>query len=168
MIKRFCVLFAVLPIACAAQLQPQKKDPLSKLQPPQGAAACSATDLSSCAEAAAKILPQVLGDSPMAENLRRLTDEIGGRVTGTPQMAKAVEWGVVGFRAAGVDVHTEKYTLPVTWSEGATRLELIEPAQFLCAWSARVGRRQRRRGVSKRRSLISAAEVRRNSREPEI
>src|SRR2546423_4284450 len=128
--KRLGLLLAVLPISCLAQLAPQKKDPLSKLQPPQGAAACSATELSSCAEAAAKILPQVLGDSPMAENLRRLTDEVGGRVTGTPQTAKAVEWGVAGFRAAGVDVHTEKYTLPVTWSEGDTRLELIGSAQF--------------------------------------
>src|SRR5258707_7787235 len=37
-------------------------------------------------------------------------------------MAKAVEWGVGAFRAAGVDVHTEKYTLPLTWSEGKTRV----------------------------------------------
>src|SRR5260221_10156483 len=108
MCKRFCLLFAVLPISCLAQLAPQKKDPLSKLQPPQGAAACSATELSSCAEAAAKILPQVLGDSSMAENLRRLTDEVGGRVTGTPPMAKAVGWGVAGFRAARSEEHTSE------------------------------------------------------------
>ena len=61
----------------------------------------------------------------MEENLRRLTDEIGGRVSGTPQMAKAIEWGVAAFRAAGIDVHTEKYTFPVTGSEGDTRLELL-------------------------------------------
>jgi hypothetical protein len=66
----------------------------------------------------------------MEENLRRLTDEIGGRVSGTPQMAKAIEWGVAAFRAAGIDVHTEKYTLPVTWSEGDTRLELLAPVRF--------------------------------------
>jgi carboxypeptidase Q len=66
----------------------------------------------------------------MEENLRRLTDEIGGRVTGTPQMAKAIDWGVSAFRAAGIDVHTEKYTLPVTWSEGETRLELLGPVKF--------------------------------------
>jgi hypothetical protein len=66
----------------------------------------------------------------MEENLRRLTDEIGGRVTGSPEMAKAVEWAVGAFRAAGVDVHTEKYTLPVTWSEGDTRLELLGPIKF--------------------------------------
>jgi len=130
LLRRLAVLLAIFPVLCAAQLQPKNNDALSKLQPPQGAAACSATELSSCAEAAAKILPQVLGESPMVENLRRLTDEVGGRVTGTSQMAKAVQWGVAAFRAAGIDVHTEKYTLLETWSEGGTRLELIGPAQF--------------------------------------
>src|SRR5256885_1229768 len=71
-----------------------------------------------------------MGPSPMGENLRRLTDEIGGRLTGTPEMAKAVEWGIAGFRASNVDVHTEKYTLPTTWSEGDTRLELLGPVKF--------------------------------------
>jgi hypothetical protein len=71
-----------------------------------------------------------MGDSPLEENLRRLTDDIGGRVTGSPAMAKAVDWGVGAFRAAGIDVHTEKYTLPHTWSEGDTRLEVLGPATF--------------------------------------
>src|SRR5208282_3133415 len=114
----------------AAQLPPVKNDPLSLAQNAPGTAACSTTEASSCAQAAAKILPLVMAPSPMEENLRRLTDEIGGRVTGTPEMAKAVEWAVGAFRAAGVDVHTEKYTLPVTWTEGETRLELLGPASF--------------------------------------
>src|SRR2546430_9612485 len=113
-----------------AQLPPARKDPLSPAQSAQGKAGCSTTEVSSCAEAAAKILPIVMGSSPMEENLRRLTDEIGGRVTGTPEMAKAVDWGVGAFRAAGVEVHTEKYTLPVTWSDGDTRLELLGPVRF--------------------------------------
>jgi hypothetical protein len=45
-------------------------------------------------------------------------------------MAKAVEWGVAGFRAAGVDVHTEKYMIPVAWSEGETRVEVMGPEKF--------------------------------------
>ncbi len=118
-------------LPCAGQLPAATTDPLGKpLQGIHGAGACSATETSSCAEAAAKILPQVMGPSPMEENLRRLTDEVGGRVTGSPQMAKAIEWGVAAFRSAGVDVHTEKYTLPVTWSEGETRLELLGPVKF--------------------------------------
>src|SRR5215470_5145017 len=120
----------LVPTCCVAQLSQPKNDPLNKIQVPQGTSACSATEVSSCAEAASKILPQVMGDSPMADNLRRLTDEVGGRVTGSPQMAKAVEWAKGAFRAAGVEVHTEKYLLPVSWSEGDTRLELLGPAQF--------------------------------------
>ncbi len=127
LISMFLCLFTALP-SVQAQLPPAKKDPLSPSQSAQGKAGCSTTEASSCAEAAAKILPIVMGSSPMEENLRRLTDEVGGRVTGSPQMAKAVEWGVGAFRAAGVDVHTEKYTLPVAWSEGDTRLELLGPS----------------------------------------
>jgi carboxypeptidase Q len=63
----------------------------------------------------------------MEENLRRLTDEIGGRVTGSPEMAKAVDWSVAAFRAAGIEVHRETYTLPVTWNEGDTKLTIVEP-----------------------------------------
>jgi carboxypeptidase Q len=122
-----CFLASVLP--ASAQLPPAKKDALSPAQSSQ-AAGCSTAEASSCAQAAAKILPIVMGSSPMEENLRRLTDEIGGRVTGTPEMAKAVAWGVAAFRAAGIDVHTEKYPLPVTWSEGDTRLELLGPVKF--------------------------------------
>src|SRR6266571_8852325 len=113
-----------------AQIPPAKQNPLIPAQGAQGRVGCSTTEASSCAEAAAKILPIVMGSSPMEENLRRLTDEIGGRVTGSLEMAKAVEWGVAAFRAAGVDVHTEKYTLPVTWSEGDSRLELLGPVKF--------------------------------------
>jgi hypothetical protein len=123
------LLLYFIASSSAAQLPPAK-DSLSPAQSSPSSAACSATDASSCAQAAAKILPQVMGPSPMEENLRRLTDEIGGRVTGSPEMAKAVEWAVAAFRAEGVEVHTEKYALPVTWSEGDTRLELLGPVKF--------------------------------------
>jgi carboxypeptidase Q len=119
------LLYFLACLSASAQLPPAK-DSLSPAQSGQSASACSATDASSCAQAAAKIVPQVMGPSPMEENLRRLTDEIGGRVTGSPEMAKAVEWAVAAFRAEGVEVHTEKYTLPVTWSEGETHLSIMD------------------------------------------
>jgi carboxypeptidase Q len=122
------IIAGFFSLQLSAQLPPVKVDPLRPPQGAQGAAACSATETSSCAEAAAKLLPLILGDSPMLDNLRRLTDEVGGRVTGTPEMAKAVQWGIAGFRAAGVEVHAEKYTLPVTWKEGATRLAILSPS----------------------------------------
>src|SRR6266481_1889264 len=123
------VLACFAPSGFSGQLPPAKADPLAAPAAGQGVVACSATE-ASCAEAAAKILPQVMGPSPMEENLRRLTDEVGGRVTGSPEMAKAIKWAVSAFLAEGVDVHTEKYTLPLTWGEGETRLELLSPVKF--------------------------------------
>jgi carboxypeptidase Q len=126
----FALVFACLaPLGFSGQLPAAKADPLATPAAGQGAVACSATE-ASCAEAAAKILPQVMGPSPLEANLRRLTDDVGGRVTGSPEMGKAIDWAVAAFRAEGVDVHTEKYTLPLTWREGETRLELLSPAKF--------------------------------------
>jgi carboxypeptidase Q len=121
-------LVGIHPAGLSAQLPPVKVVPLPQGQAVQGTDACSITEPSSCAEAAGKLMPLILGDSPMIDNLRRLTDEIGGRVTGTPEMAKAVEWGIAGFRAGGVDVHTEKYSMPATWKEGSTRVTILAPA----------------------------------------
>src|SRR5260370_33573949 len=97
-----CLIMLSSPVA--AQLPPVQTDPLGKpVSGIQGASACSATEVSSCAEAGSKILAQVMGPSPMEGNLRRLTDEIGGRVTGTPQMANGVELGPGSFPAAGIE-----------------------------------------------------------------
>jgi carboxypeptidase Q len=119
-------LYFIASPVCA-QLPPISSNPFGKSS--ANTQACSATE-ASCAEAAAKIIPQVMGPSPMEENLRRLTDEIGGRVSGSPEMAKAIEWAVAAFRAEGVEVHTEKYTLATSWNEGDTRLELLGSQKF--------------------------------------
>ena len=111
------ILICTLALASYSQAQiPQpnsatENDPLHRIQTPS-TAACTTDAASSCAEVTAKILPLILGPSPMQENLRRLTDEIGGRITGSPAMARAVQWATSAFRTAGVDVHTEKYQLP--------------------------------------------------------
>ncbi|HVN21795.1 MAG TPA: M20/M25/M40 family metallo-hydrolase [Dongiaceae bacterium] len=70
-----------------------------------------------------KIIQAALQPSPIQENLRRLTDEIGGRVPGTPAMQHAVQWGMQAFTAAGADsVHSEGFEIPNSWSEGATEM----------------------------------------------
>ena len=72
-----------------------------------------------------RLLTEALKPSSLESNLRHLTDEIGGRVPGTPAMQRAVQWGVDAFKAAGADsVHTEDFQIPVSWSEGATQFEV--------------------------------------------
>ncbi len=69
--------------------------------------------------------------TPLEENLRVLTDEIGGRIPGTPAMEKAVQWGIDGFKAAGADsVRTEQFTIPASWAEGDTAVNIVAPVKF--------------------------------------
>jgi carboxypeptidase Q len=70
-----------------------------------------------------QVIQAALQPSPLEENLRRLTDEIGGRVPGTPAMQHAVQWGMQAFTAAGADsVHSESFTISNSWAEGATEM----------------------------------------------
>jgi len=74
-------------------------------------------------DAVNKIIQTALQPSTIQENLRHLTDEIGGRVPGTPAMQHAVQWGMQAFSAAGADsVHSEGFEIPNSWSEGATEM----------------------------------------------
>jgi hypothetical protein len=106
------LIFQVLPLcllasalSAFAQMQPEQTDPLARIRDAakSNVAACSATAETLCEQVAPKILENALGESPQAENLRRLTDEIGGRMTGTPELTRAIAWGaghVVGRRNA--------------------------------------------------------------------
>ena len=119
--------FVFCPVA-SPQIPPVKPPPLS-MQPPAGTGACVVGK--SCAELAPAMIQSALGASPLAENLRYLTDAIGGRVTGTPAADRAVGWGVEAFRNAGVDeVHAEKFTIPFGWSEGHTTVDVLAPQPF--------------------------------------
>ncbi|HXZ39697.1 MAG TPA: M20/M25/M40 family metallo-hydrolase [Terriglobales bacterium] len=82
-------------------------------------------------DAADRIITEALKPSPLEANLERLTDQIGGRVPGTPAMQKAVDWGVEVFKAAGADsVHTENFTISASWAEGATQMNVVAPEKF--------------------------------------
>lgn len=79
-----------------------------------------------------RVMQEALKPStPLQQNLRVLTDEIGGRVPGTPAMQKAIQWGVDAFKAAGADsIHTEEFTIPTSWAEGDTEVNMVAPVKF--------------------------------------
>jgi carboxypeptidase Q len=84
---------------------------------------CLAATPPSDTDDAARIIQSALQPSSIESNLRHLTDEVGGRVPGTPAMQHAIDWGVQMFKVAGADsVHTEEFTIPYSWAEGATEM----------------------------------------------
>ncbi|HUJ82004.1 MAG TPA: hypothetical protein VLW83_08975, partial [Candidatus Acidoferrales bacterium] len=78
-----CTLF-LCAISTQAQLPPVKPAPL---QPAPGDHTCSVAN--TCADIAPGMIRSAEGPSPLEENLRHLTDEIGGRVSGSPAAEKA-------------------------------------------------------------------------------
>src|SRR5580765_2513519 len=67
----------------------------------------------------------------LEKNLRVLTDEIGGRVPGTPAMDRAEQWGVAAFKVAGGEnVHLEPAQMKASWTEGDTQVDVVSPVRF--------------------------------------
>ena len=61
-------------------------------------------------------------------DLEELSDEIGGRVTGSPQAQKAIEWGLAKMNALGLkNVHTEKWQLSRGWTRVSADAEITSP-----------------------------------------
>jgi hypothetical protein len=82
-------------------------------------------------DAAARLIAEILGPSPMEENLRRLADDVGGRVPGTDGNRRGVDWAVQAFLFAQADrVETETFAIPLFWQEAGTQLEVTAPQPF--------------------------------------
>src|SRR5882672_5772387 len=62
------------------------------------------------------------------DDLEELSDYIGGRVTGSPQAAQAVEWGMAKMKAMGLEnVHAEKWQISRGWTRVSADAELLSP-----------------------------------------
>jgi len=77
-----------------------------------------------------RLVAALLGKTPLIEDLQELTDEIGGRPTGSQANLKAVDWGVDKFKQAGVSVKKEEFTMPGLWLERSTTAEISGDAAF--------------------------------------
>ncbi len=89
--------------------------------------------LSSCPilaadDTAARIAGAALTRGGAAAFLERLTDRVGGRVTGSSEMAAAVEMVQAALREAGLDhVRTETWSLETRWSRGPADARILAP-----------------------------------------
>src|ERR1700728_590079 len=90
-----CASVVLMASAALAQGNPIPP-PAGFGQVPQGAGSCSVEK--SCADLAPLMIQSAEGASPLEENLRMLTDSIGGRVTGSLSAVRAVAWGVDAMR----------------------------------------------------------------------
>lgn len=62
-----------------------------------------------------RLVAAMLGGTPLLRDLASLTDEIGGRPTGSAANLRAVDWALARFREAGVPARKESFTMPSLW-----------------------------------------------------
>ena len=75
-----------------------------------------------------RIAGEGMMNSHAFEFLTELSDDIGGRVTGTPAERRAEEWGAAKMKSIGLEnVHTEKYTIWRGWTRGSAEGEILAP-----------------------------------------
>jgi carboxypeptidase Q len=80
-------------------------------------------------EPAARLIGEATGDTFAWRRLALLTDTIGHRLSGSPELERAVEWAVGEMKRDGLEnVHTEKVMVP-RWVRGHESAEIVEPAR---------------------------------------
>ncbi|MBI2834586.1 MAG: M20/M25/M40 family metallo-hydrolase [Acidobacteria bacterium] len=80
-------------------------------------------------EPAARIIGEALSDFFAWRRLAELTDGIGHRLAGTPQLDRAIAWAVQEMKRDGLEnVHTEQVIVP-RWVRGAESAEMVAPVR---------------------------------------
>jgi hypothetical protein len=77
-----------------------------------------------------RLVSALIADTPLEADLRSLTDEVGGRATGSPANQRAVEWALARFRSASVDARAEPFSMPARWQERSARATIGGEASF--------------------------------------
>jgi Zn-dependent M28 family amino/carboxypeptidase len=96
------------------------------------AAAGEAAPPSPAEDGTLRPLSAIAGEGMMESHaydyLEELSDDIGGRVTGTPAAAKAIEWGIAKMKAIGLkNVHAEKFQASRGWTRISADAEILAP-----------------------------------------
>ena len=87
-------------------------------------------DSSEFAAADAQILSEIHDHSEAMQNLEYLSDNIGARLTGSPQLKQANEWTAEQMKKYGlVNVHLEPWTVAHSWTRGTAKARIVAPAE---------------------------------------
>jgi len=97
---------------------------------PTGVAADSLpTWLDAYRVAAARLIEEATRDDFAWHRLAVLTDTIGPRFSGSPELGRAIAWAVAELKRDGFDnVHTEKVMVP-KWVRGSESAEIVGPSR---------------------------------------
>lgn len=85
-------------------------------------------DEGNTAAADVQILSEIREHSELMANLEYLSDRIGPRLTGTPELKQANDWTSEMFQKYGLtNVHLEPYTIAHAWMRGTAKARIVVP-----------------------------------------
>src|ERR1700720_3991798 len=94
-----------------------------------GSAKPAPDDANPFAAADTQILSEIHDHSQAMDNLEYLSDEIGPRLTGSPQLKQANDWTAAKFREYGLtNVKLEPWTIAHSWTRGTAHARIVSPA----------------------------------------
>ena len=94
----------------------------------KGFAASPDGDTNPLTAADAQILAEVRDHSEAMQNLEYISDSIGPRLTGSPQLKQANDWTAEVMKKYGlVNVHLEPWTIAHSWTRGTASARIIAP-----------------------------------------
>jgi hypothetical protein len=88
------------------------------------ALAVFSADLARADAGVERLVEAMLADTPVISDLRSLTDEVGGRVTGSAANEVAIDWALSRFEEAGVAARREGFDMPYQWRELSSGAEI--------------------------------------------
>lgn len=80
-----------------------------------------------------RLIEESLSSSFAWNRLAELTDTIGNRLSGTPELDRAIQWAVAAMQRDGLEnVHTEPVMIP-KWVRGSESAEILQPSKHRIA-----------------------------------
>ncbi|MEQ1730569.1 MAG: M28 family peptidase, partial [Vicinamibacterales bacterium] len=102
--------------------------PAQALPPPSAKAAAAPPWLDGYREIAGRLVGAAMVDQFAWRRLARLTDGIGARLSGSPELTRAIDWALAEMKRDGLEnVHLEPVMVP-HWVRGRESLAIVEPA----------------------------------------
>ncbi|HEY1187750.1 MAG TPA: M28 family peptidase [Gemmata sp.] len=109
---------AGLGVLCALLVPRSEAKPLDVAPMPRSAPA----------EVDRLLLEEVKARSEIMKNLRYLSDEIGGRLTGSANLERANKWTAQKMKDYGLEnVRLEPWEIPYGWQRGKAEMKIVEP-----------------------------------------
>ncbi|MBX3395489.1 MAG: M20/M25/M40 family metallo-hydrolase [Phycisphaerae bacterium] len=131
--RRFNILVACLAVPLISACKPESA-PKSAPRSTEGGPIASTNEPTPIADqysdVANRIIEATLARNDAYEKMRQICDGIGHRLSGSPQLARAIEWAADSMKADGQEnVRTEPVMVP-KWVRGREAAVMIAPREY--------------------------------------